>query len=192
MGREAVTTATWQGEVAAVKALLEGTEIILRGAIRARLPLAGVTAVKVDGDNLSLLTDGLPLRLGLGAAEAAKWADKIAAGPVSLADKLGLKGAARARVLGPWTDDGPLSVALNGRVTDGKADMLVAVCTTLPDFDRAVFIASESAVPVWFVYPKGRGAVTDTMVRAHMRGLGWKDTKSCAVSDRLTATRYQR
>jgi hypothetical protein len=43
----------------------------------------------------------------------------------------------------------------------------------------------------WAVYPKGTGvAFGDSEIRSLLRALGFRDSKSCSVSERLTATRY--
>jgi hypothetical protein len=47
---------------------------------------------------------------------------------------------------------------------------------------------SEAVPALWAVYPKG-GAM-DAAVRTQLRAAGWRDVKACAVSERLTATRY--
>ena len=57
--------------------------------------------------------------------------------------------------------------------------------------DEYLFLSG--ALPLWTVYPKGKaGQFGDTAIRTALRDAGWRDTKSCAVSERLTATRYNR
>ena len=43
MGRTSITIAQWQGQTAEVRALLEATEIVLRGGIKARVARAAIT-----------------------------------------------------------------------------------------------------------------------------------------------------
>ena len=50
MGREAVCTCDWAGTVAEVKALLETSELILRGEIRRRVPFHEIKDVRVLSD----------------------------------------------------------------------------------------------------------------------------------------------
>jgi hypothetical protein len=73
-----------------------------------------------------------------------------------------------------------------------EAAMFVA-CIDGPD-DLAAARATQAtspALPVWTIYPKGKNVTFgDTAIRAAMREAGFRDTKVCAVSDRLTATRH--
>ena len=51
--------------------------------------------------------------------------------------------------------------------------------------------AAHPSLALWAVYPKGRGVTFgENEIRASLRAKGFRDTKSCAVSERLTATRY--
>ncbi len=105
MGREALATVDWQGQTAEVKALLKSQEIILRRAIRPRIPRSEITDVKVEGDRLCLLATGEPLTLTPGATEAGKWAVVLLKPPPSLAEKLGISAQKRAYVTGPLDDE---------------------------------------------------------------------------------------
>ena len=62
------------------------------------------------------------------------------------------------------------------------------------DLDAAVTLAASAPrLALWCVYPKGRTSpVGDAVVRAYLRQRGYIDSKSSAISDRLTATRYAR
>jgi hypothetical protein len=64
-----------------------------------------------------------------------------------------------------------------------------------PD-DLAAAMAAQAdcpGLPIWAIYPKGKNQTFgDGAIRAALRAAGFRDTKSCAVSDRLTATRYAR
>ncbi|HEX7659236.1 MAG TPA: hypothetical protein VF444_07125 [Pseudonocardiaceae bacterium] len=193
MGRETVTTAEWRGARAEVRALLESQEIILRGAIRARIPRSDVNAVTVSGDELRVMAGDEPLVLALGASEAASWASALRKPPPSLAEKLGVSTAKPAYVWGS-PDDQSLREALVGAVTDKPTDasVIVAVIADEADLD-AIFALARSApnLPLWCVYPKGRGG-PDAVIRDYLRSRGYVDTKTSAVSDRLTAMRYKR
>jgi hypothetical protein len=46
MGRETTTLVTWRGVTAEAKVLLESTELILRGGIKAKLPRASLSDVR--------------------------------------------------------------------------------------------------------------------------------------------------
>jgi hypothetical protein len=97
MGREAVCTCDWAGTVAEVKALLETSELILRGEIRRRVPFSEIKGVRVQSDCLCFTVGGERVELVLGAVAAAKWAATIACAPGSKAWHYGDDGGAHYR-----------------------------------------------------------------------------------------------
>jgi hypothetical protein len=193
MGREALVQAEVGGEAGEVRALLESTELILRGELRRRFPKEALKSVVVEGDALCFVCAGEVVRLYLGAPVAAAWANLIAKPPPTLRAKLGLEEGVRAMMFGPC-DDAELEKALAGAlVTDpAKAAMLVARIGCKADLDAALTAhAACPDLPIWVVYPKGKeAALGDAAIRGALREAGFRDTKSCAVSNRLTATRY--
>lgn len=195
MGREAVVQAEVAGQTAEVRALLETGELILRGRIRRRYPRAALQKPRVAGDMLCFTADGEAVRLHLGARVAEAWRKAIAAPPPSLRAKLGLDKGAKALRVGACDDDA-LKAALDGVTVRAikDADMVVACVESGADLDRALAAqAARGELPLWAVYPKGKGAAFgDSQVRAVLRAAGFRDTKACAVSERLTATRYNR
>jgi hypothetical protein len=195
MGREALTRAEIGEETGEVRVLLESSELILRGGIRRRFPRETLADVRVEAGALRFNAGGETVILHLGVATAAAWAKAIAAAPPSLKAKLGLAKGARALCVGRF-DDTALDEAVAGsRVEDiGSADMIIARIDRLADLAAALAAhAHRSMLPLWAVYPKGRGtAFGDFEIRERLRCAGFRDSKSCAVSDRLTATRYGR
>lgn len=193
MGREALVYAEVGSEDGEVRALLESGELILRGAIRRRFPRQGLEGVTAQDDMLCFTCAGELVRLHLGARTAEAWAKAIATPPPTLRAKLGLDRGARALLLGSFDDD-ELSKALDGvLVEDGAAAAMLIVCVKAPeDLSAARTIqAANGGLPLWTIYQKGRGvAFGDGDIRAMLRAEGLHDTKSCAVSDLLTATRY--
>lgn len=191
MGREAVISATAGEDAGEVRAILESGALILRGAFRRRWPMAAMTGARVEDGALLLTAAGEPVRLELGA-QAAAWAKALATPPPSLRSKLGLdKG--KALVVGP-VEDAELSAALkDARVASlEEATLVVAVIGSEADLARALAaLEGRRDRPLWVVYPKGRGvAFGDAAIRSALRAAGMMDTKACAVSERLTATRY--
>ena len=191
MGREAVVSATAGEDAGEVKAILEGGELILRGAFRRRWPRAALTGVRVEDGRLCLMAAGEPVRLDLGPLVEG-WARALVTPPPSLRAKLGLdKG--KALVVGPVAD-AELSTALEGATVGSLAEaaMVVAVVTTEADLAAALAaLDGRRDRPLWAVYPKGRGVVFgDGAIRTALRAAGMMDTKVSAVSERLTATRY--
>lgn len=193
MGREALVNAAVGTEAGEVKALLETRELILRGEVRRRYPKEAIEGVRVEGDTLCFTVAGEAVRLHLGRRVAEGWAKAIAAPPPSLRAKLGLDKGAKALLIGRF-DDAALTEALDGALARDVAEaaMLVACIDGPVELDAArAAQAAAPALPVWAIYPKGKHvAFGDTAIRAAMRESGFRDTKSCAVSDRLTATRY--
>ena len=104
MGREAETVAQWQGQSAEVKALLEPSEVILRGGIRDRVPRSAITHISVDRGWLRLATDRGPLVLELGEVEASRWLKALQKPVPTLAEKLGVGAGCRAFVMGRLVD----------------------------------------------------------------------------------------
>ena len=200
MGREAETFAHWQGQSGEVRALLESGEVILRGGIRDRIARSAITGMAVDSGDLRLQTDRGPLVLELGAVEAARWLAALQKPAPSLAQKLGLGAGRLAFVLGR-VEEAVLAEALAGASTPVLADagLLVAVLDTPGDLAAAYGLAQSAPhLMIWCLYPKGRASavtdasITDATVRGYFRERGYIDSKSCAVSESLTATRYGR
>ncbi|RJF87359.1 hypothetical protein D3874_10250 [Oleomonas cavernae] len=193
MGREVLARAEVGTKVAEVKVLLESHELILRGEIRRRLPRAEIEDVRVDGDRLRFTCAGEVVCLHLGSKVAEAWAKAIATPPPSLRAKLGLGKGAMAVLIGTC-DDAALIEALEGALTGDLAKAAMIVARIDGPEDLAVARAAQARcpdLPVWAVYPKGKGVTYgDGPIRAALRDAGFRDTKSCAVSDRLTATRY--
>jgi hypothetical protein len=52
MGREATCTCEWNGKKCTVKALVEPPELILRGELRRRVPIAKMQSIKAECDQL--------------------------------------------------------------------------------------------------------------------------------------------
>lgn len=193
MGREARVLAEVGGVSAEIKAELESVELILRGAIKRRFAKTSLENVRVEGEALRFESAGEPVALQLGEKAARSWADAIAKPPPSLRSKLGLGEGAKVLLVGPC-DDAELAAALEGSLVaePGLADMLIARIDD-PDGLAAACTAHAACpkAPVWAVYPKGKGvAFGDGAIRTALRAAGFRDTKSCAVSERLTATRY--
>ena len=195
MGREAEALCHWAGTSGQAHILLESSEIILRGEVRARIPRASIRSFKADGGDLTVDAAAGRLVAELGGTLAASWAAALAKPPPSLASKLGVGPGTPAFVMGDLSD-AALAAALTGAIvaTAASARQIVAVLLSPTDLTAALTLAAAlSALPVWCVYAKGaRADPGDAAVRAAFRATGGMDTKSCAVSDRLTATRYNR
>lgn len=194
MGREAIAVCHWQGDIAEAKLHLDSQALRLRGEMRLDIPRAEIRDVVVSDAGVRVLTDGPELLMEFGEVEAGRWQKALLKKPPTLAEKLGVSAETPAFVLGNF-DDVPLFEALVGATveTPEAAVILLAVLMEEPD----LLVASDLALEhpgkhIWMVHRKGKAAVVgDTMIRAHMRGLGFVDSKTSAVSDQLTTTRYR-
>lgn len=192
MGLEANCSCCVDGETAEAKALLESRELILRAPFKRSFPIAAMRDVRAEGDELHFTAAGSAVMLRLGAV-APKWAKKILTPAPSLASKLGIGHAAPAYVIGEISD-AALADALDGHSAPADAAKLsVAVVANSAELDAALVRHAElpRGSHIWVIHGKGpKAAFGDNAVRAHMRALGYRDSKSSAVSDALSATRY--
>ena len=197
MGREARCSARWGKQHGEVTALLETSEIILRGAFRAVAPLADLRDVRAEAGTLRFSVGRDDVALELGKA-APRWAAKIAAPAPSLAAKLGLTPETRAFVAGRIDDPAlaeALATAQRAR-TAATADMIVArvddadALADTADRQRAIL---ARGIPLWVVYTKGKNApLGETAVRAMLRERGLIDLKVASVSPTLSALKFAR
>jgi len=196
MGLEAESELVQAGDTVHVKALLESHALILRGAVRKTLPLSEITAPHAVGDQLLFEHHGTPYALTLPSGQAAKWLRKLTTEPPSLAAKLGIDAAHKALVWGR-TDDAALRAVLDGATAETPADATQSLAIVAdPDSLAAalnILLHALPRAPVWIVYPKGvKSPLPEAAVRNHLRSLGMVDTKVCSVSERTTASRYNR
>ncbi len=194
MGREAVAVCHWQGDVAEAKLHLDSRALSLRGEMRLDIPRNDIRDVVLSSEGLRVLTDGPELIMELGEVEAGRWQKALLKKPPTLAEKLGISAQTPAFVQGDY-DDVPLARALAGATvkTPDDAAILLAVLMEEPDLQAASDLAlTYPDKHIWMVHRKGKAAVVgDTMIRTHMRGLGFIDSKTSAISDQLTTTRYR-
>ena len=194
MGLELETTCTHAGQTYKVKALLESTELILRGELKRKLPLISLTNVRATNKALNFNANGESYNLALTADKAATWAKKIASPPPSLAKKLGISAEALAFVIGK-TDYAELDVALNGNTTSAstQAAIFISVVRSEAELSTALKAYGKAQAPLWLINVKGpKSALGENTIRDQLRALGFKDTKTCAVSATLSGTRYNR
>lgn len=192
MGREAICTIHFGGEASEGRVLLESSELVLRGRIRARLPRSTITTVEVRGDMLHLVADGQPLAIELGAKDAECWREALLRPIPTLAEKLGFGPMSKVFAIGIITDPDLAALVEQTREVDlTQAKMLLAEIQVASDLEAALATAKMApTLHLWCVYRKGNVPVSDGTIRSHLRTEGMIDTKSCAISELLTATRY--
>ncbi|MFT4076348.1 MAG: hypothetical protein QM647_12555 [Asticcacaulis sp.] len=194
MGLEAESELRVGHEHHHVHAVLESRELILRGAFRQTLPIAELKDPRAVNHELLFEHGSQAYALALPEGQAAKWLVKLTTEPPSLAQKLGIDTGHRALVWG-HVDDGPLNDALINAVTTDPMHAVLSIAVALTPAELNAGLAEVTQrlphAPVWIVYPKGAtSSLPESAVRTHMRALNFVDSKSCAVSDTLTATRF--
>jgi hypothetical protein len=193
MGREASCRCRVGGKTYSVNALLESSVLILRGELKRSIALPEMTEPRVIGSKLEFNAQGEVFSLELGKEEASRWLSSLTRPLATLADKLGLKGDAKVYVIGPLADEA-LHDAVAGRQIDAadEATVCLAMTVTTEQLDAAVERhLAQSVAPLWIAHPKGKkSGLSEAVVRQTMRSNGYMDTKVSAVSEHLTATRY--
>lgn len=193
MGRETTTRVRYGDREAQARVVLEGDVLILRRPVAARIARADLHDPAIEGETLTMTAPEGRLTLFLGADQAAKWLKAIRSPPPCLADKLGIKPG-----LPVWRHgalDAPeLAEALTGADLSGvePAALGLVRAGSANDLLAALAAAGQTPPPLWIIHGKGADAFGDAAVRSFMRERGWIDSKACAVSADLSATRYGR
>ncbi len=191
MGREAEAQIEFAGQNGFGKILLEANELILRGEIRARIARKTITGFTTEGDDLVVVTAEGALRVNLGAKQAALWQQALAKPPPSLGTKLGISSLTPARVIGRVTD--PALIAVLHGVTTTDSMLILAEVSDQTCFDNVLEVLQNLSAPTfWGVTAKGKSAFPEANLRSQMRAAGFIDSKSCAISDLHSATRFSR
>lgn len=192
MGKEAEAQIRFGGKSGYGKILLEPKGIILRGEVRATLSRDQIATYSVEGEDLRLTTDQGVIEVTMGTKAAAAWVKALAKPVPGLADKLGIGVNAPVSVLGNLQDP-VLLQAISGFVSNASP-LFLAELTSQSDFNLVLLrLQSEADPTFWGVTAKGKNSgFSDAELRRQMRAAGYIDSKSCAVSDRNTATRYGR
>ena len=189
MGFEAKTQARIGGRWQDVAAQLEEKEIVLRGDVRLRVPLAGAQDVRAEKGVLTLTHGGQALALKLGD-QAERWAARIAHPPSRL-DKLGVKPGLRVQAIG-LDGDASFLGEVRGRgatlVTRGAADLVFYRIESARELARLVALATaiEPDGAIWVLWPKGRKELREDDVRAAALALTLVDVKVVSFSDVLS------
>ncbi len=196
MGLEAESELTTAGQTVHVRALLESHDLILRGAVKKTLPVRELSDPRSLNDQLVFEHGGQSYILGLPPGQADKWLKKLTTEPPSLAAKLGIDATHKAFVTGN-VDDDALRAAFEGATTTDphEATLGIAVIRQPGELSEALaaLLKTLPAAPVWIVFPKGaKSPLPESTVRTHLHALGLVDTKSCAVSETLTALRFNK
>jgi hypothetical protein len=203
VGNEATCFVKFGKQRARGKALLETSEVIFRsedGALRLKLPFAGLKSANAGDGQLRLETAEGPAIFELGA-NAAKWCEKILH-PKTRLEKLGVKPNAAVSLIGNFAADFLAelrSVTKNLSITGisgGKAapdvEWIFFSADTSKDLSQVAKLAKslKGAAALWIVYPKGQKQITENDVLAAGRKCGLKDIKVVGFSPTHTALKF--
>ncbi|MFN7972265.1 MAG: YdeI/OmpD-associated family protein [Acidobacteriota bacterium] len=192
MGKTATTTARIDGSTSTGTALLEGSELLFRGAARVRIPLGRAKRVEAAGGVLRIAWDGHEAELHLGAA-AEVWAAAIK-NPKGRIEKLGLAAGQRIAIVGD-ADPAFLSelasrgLAFHTSLHGDSYDRIFSFVASEGDLERieALRPLLDPAGALWIVRPKGGKLVTEDQVREAGKRAGMVDIKVVGFSERDTA-----
>ena len=188
MGWEAVCRVECPAGSGEARALLENTEVLVRGRLRWKVSLGDLESVEVKGGRLVLTSGQGVASFELGETVAAKWAGKFR-NPPSVMKKLGIKAGTRVAVRGPCGEDFLMQLREAGGVMDEENPEVLFVFARSERDLRDGWNAADS---VWAVYLKARRELTGAQVIASGRAAGMKDTKVASVSAALTGLQFSR
>jgi hypothetical protein len=179
------------GKAVTARVQLEPSELIVRGALELKVPLAEITRYEAKAGQLRITRGKETIRLALGA-DAEKWAQKIRY-PRGRIDKLGIKPGMRVAVLG--IDDPGFREELQGRTGDvavGKpkkdTDVVIVALSDRKDLPRLLALQRtiKKSGAIWVVWPKGRKEFREDDVRAYGPKAHLVDVKVMSFSDTLS------
>jgi hypothetical protein len=191
MGNEATCRVEIGAEAAEAKALLETEELIVRGALRAKIAFRDAKDVVAEDGVLRLRWNDRDVRIHVGR-DAPKWAEKIR-NPKSVLDKLGVKAGQRVSAIGTLDDGFLEDLAKRGvdlsRRLRRDSDTIFFTAARREDLARLEELrrALAPAGAVWVIRPKGIAAIGESDVMAAAKSAGLVDVKVVRFSDALTA-----
>jgi hypothetical protein len=191
MGREATCLCQLGETTGHAKALLESHELILRGEIRRRIPIAQIGNLRIEDDRLAFTHNDCPISLTLGPALARKWEAVLRKPPTTLAAKLGITPSTRIHVIGQ-IDDPNLDFAIQTAAGQSSqaVDLILARLDTPEDL-LSLLRRLHDKTPLWVIFPKRSGhPLAEALIRSTLRDRGLIDVKVASVSPRLTALRF--
>lgn len=197
MGRELFCNIRTGGKTTSAKALLETHEILVRGELRLKIPLASLKSVSAHDGELYLKWPEGSAILELGE-HAATWAHKILH-PKSTADKLRIKPgliiSAIAMRDGNFVNE---LRAVTQKLSNSRglknSDLIFVGAETVADLARVGRLADSlaSAGALWIVYPKGKQEIKEQHVLDAGRQAGLFDVKVVSFSATHTALKFVR
>ncbi len=178
-----------------VEALLETSELLLRGERRLAIAFDTIESVEAKDGTLSVRFAGGLAELELGA-DAAKWAEKIR-NPKSVLQKLGVKAGQQVSLV--HLDEPSFAAELEqagAQVSNGRAkkhsDAIFYGANARTELSKLAKLR-ESLTPngaLWVIRPKGVKEITEGDVMAAGKAAGLVDVKVVRFSDTHTAEKF--
>ena len=197
MGSEILCTVRTGKKSARGKALLETNEVIFRGEVRLRIPLASLKSVSCrDGElHLKWFDGAAVFQLG---DQAEKWAYKILH-PKSRSEKLGIKPGLVISAIAMSDSDFVEELRSQAKSFSDSAplkgsDLIFFGAETAAELARTAQLAPalSDAGALWIVCPKGRQEITEQQVFAAGKKAGLVDVKVASFSATHTARKFVR
>ena len=181
-----INASAFEGE-----ALLETSELILRGEERLRIPFAEMKSLVAKNGALSFRFRNDAISIDLGA-NATKWLDKIR-NPKSVIDKLGVKVGQRIAFI--HFDDKAFARDVESRgviIAKKNADIIFYGANTRADLARVptlreLLVANGA---LWIIRPKGIKEISESDTMAAGKAAGLVDVKVVRFSDTHTAEKF--
>lgn len=198
MGKETTAKVTVGSKKAECVVLLEGTEIVIRGELKRKVPRARMKGLAAVGGVLSFEDGGERVKIELGEKAAAAWRDAIE-NPRSRVEKLGVKAGMTVCVLGDAGRDAVGEVeAVSGSKVSRRlvksADVVLLVVREVAELETLATVKGSLAESgaVWVLWPKGRKDLRHEEVVAAAKRSGLVQTKSVGFSEELSGLRLVR
>jgi hypothetical protein len=194
MGQELACSVLSNGKSHRGKARLESNEILFRGDLRLKIPLASIKKVEAEEGKLNVRTKDALYVFDLGA-KAEKWREKIV-NPKSFVDKLGVKAGDAVSLVGAFPAGFLAELKKKGAVVSrGKTEVpawILLAAESLGDLAgvKAAAGALKGSAGLWIVYPKGQKAITEHDVRGAGLRAGLTDVKVASFSETHTALKF--
>jgi Protein of unknown function (DUF3052) len=193
-GRVTHTVAGSAPQSGDAKVLLEADELILRGAVRAKIQRRDIVDAKQKAGVVTVHYTGGTLSLALGD-DATRFVTKLLEPPKSLLDKMGITAGSRVVLIA--VKDAEFTAELAARdvtvsARAGKAEtMIVLGITAAADLAKVKSVAASLAPTgaLWVVHPKGTAGVKDTDIFAAAKTAGLTYTKVVKFSETHSAER---
>lgn len=191
MGDTVRTQIHLDGKAYAGQALLETSELIVRGERRVVIPFGAITSVDVRDGVLVVVSGEGEIAIELGA-QAAKWAAKIR-NPKTVVQKLGIKPGQQVSLAGIDDDafvrDLEKAGALVAARVKKNSDAIFFGANRRADLARLAALRDSLAQngALWIIRPKGVKEITEADVMAAGKAAGLVDVKVVRFSGTHTA-----